>query len=99
MYDFGLTDEQFWDLTLAQFNALSRRADARAEQADAHTARLCWAAMTAAGAKKKDGSDLTVQDFLVRYEEDDPEDQAAQIKKKMTALFELPPHMGWARGG
>jgi hypothetical protein len=101
VYDFGLTDEQFLELTPAKFNALSRRADAEAERADQHTARVCWAAMTAAGAKKKDGSPITVQDLMVTYEEDEPEPTEAsnKIKNTMVSLFGLPAHMQWTRHG
>jgi hypothetical protein len=100
VYDFGLTDGQFWDLTLAQFNALSRRVDAEAEAHDFHTARVCWAAMTAAGVKVN-GKPVTVQDLMTRYEgeEPEPEDVDAHVKNALLSLFDLPPHMEWTRGG
>ncbi|MBX9580476.1 MAG: hypothetical protein K2X87_09225 [Gemmataceae bacterium] len=101
MYDFGLTSDQFWDLTLAQFNALSRRFDAEAAAADFHTARLMWAAMTAAGAKKKDGSALHVEDFITLKADDGPADDgrdpSEQIFSALANGFGLPAHMEWTR--
>lgn len=71
MYDFGLTDAQFWKLTPLKFRALARRHDEAARRADSHTARLCYAVMSAAGATKKSKEPFTIQDFMPDYGDGD----------------------------
>jgi hypothetical protein len=101
VYDFGLTTEQFYLLTPAKFNALSRRFDAEQERADYQTARLTWAAFTAMGVTKKGGGSFELKDFLLRHEDgaDDDLDPSEQITSTFIGNFGLPPHMEWMRRG
>lgn len=67
MYDFGLTDSQFWKLTPLKFQALSRRHDAAIIFADSHAARICSVVANAAGAKKKNDEPYLPSDFMPDY--------------------------------
>lgn len=62
MYDFGLTSEQFWELTPAQFYALSERHDARILHEEYGPAQIvCKISSLFAG---KSSKKLKVQDFM-----------------------------------
>lgn len=87
VYDFGLTDAQFWKLTPLKFKALSRQHDRAVRHHDALVARVCWAAFSAAGAKKKNGEDLTPADLMPKYEDREDAAPAEQTPEQMLAAM------------
>lgn len=78
MYDFGLTDEQFWELTPPKFAALSRRVEQTTKQQDLRFGMVCSVVANANGGKKG-GGHFTAMDFVPKYgdeEEEQPKDGA-----------------------
>ena len=93
MYDFGLTNDQFWQLTPAQFAALSHRHEQRAKQEDLRTgiiASSLWnVARSICGASE--GEPFTPQQFMPTYDgEEVPEPRkTGQSVEEMRRRFML----------
>lgn len=62
MYDLGLTSNQFWDLTPAQFAALSDRHDERIKHEERGHAIVAW--VVANLFRSKDAPPLPVETFM-----------------------------------
>ena len=63
VYDLNLSDEEFWRLTLGEFNALSKR-HADGEKRSAHRAASIIAAIYNTIPRKKGKKAFTPNDFL-----------------------------------
>lgn len=74
MYDFGLTDDRFWDLTPAQFNALSDRFDSANRRQDFRFANLISVLANIHRDEKRKPEPFTALDFMPRYD-DEPEEE------------------------
>jgi len=64
IYDLRLSDEQFWQLTPAQFNALVKRKMIDEEQKDYRTALICSVIANVFRDKKKRRKPFKPQDFM-----------------------------------
>lgn len=67
MYDFGLTDEQFWNITPPQFSALSDRFDQNNRHQDFRTAQV-MSMLANCHCRGKDDPPYTPQMFMPEYE-------------------------------
>jgi hypothetical protein len=80
VYDFGLTDEQFWNLTAAQFNALSRRFDNDSKRDDFRFANLISILANIHRDQEKRPQPFTALDFMPQYEGDEEEEKTPEIQ-------------------
>ena len=88
MYDFGLSDEQFWELTPPQFSALSARFDQQNKILDYRAAII--ASTIANTSRSKDDPPFTPKQFMPDYgdEEEEIEEQSAEaMMEALKALF------------
>lgn len=74
MYDFGITEEQFLQLTPAKFAALSERHDYSVHQAEFRAGLICSIIANANRDEKKRPQPYTAYDFVPRYDEGDDDD-------------------------
>lgn len=85
MYDFGLTSQQFWDLTPPQFAALSRRHDQRIlheERGPATTSFIISNLFRGKDQKKLRVEDLMPHGFLIEPRDDDDFAKLSVAEKK-----------------
>ncbi len=77
VYDFGLTSEQFWELTPAQFSILSQRYDQENQRCDFRAALI--ASVIANTSRSKEDPPFTPQMFMPDYEgEEEVKEQSAE---------------------
>ena len=99
MYDFGLSDEQFWALTPAQFSALSDRFDDKNRREDFRNAHVISVMCNLHG-RGKDDPPYTPHMFMPDYDgEDKPSSEmtAEDMLAHLKAAF--PPKPPEAHGG
>ena len=63
-YDLGLSEEEFWGLTLKEFNALCERYGVNQEWLNYRAALICSVLANIARDPKKKGIPYTTQDFM-----------------------------------
>ena len=100
MYDFGLTDEQFWALTPPQFSALSDRFDQENRQQDFRAAQVV-SMLANCHCRKEDQPPFTPQDFMPRYDGDEPPPSKEMTSDEMLSALRaaFPPRPTEANGG
>lgn len=81
MYDFGLSSDQFWDLTPPQFQVLSDRHDARSEREEFYSGLVCSVIANCNRDEKKRPEAFTAKDFMPSYahETDEPETKPGEM--------------------
>jgi hypothetical protein len=84
VYDFGLTDEQFWELTPAQFSALSERYDQDNMRLDFRAAII--SSVIANTSRGKDDPPFTPKQFMPDYGDEEVENEE-QSAEEMIALL------------
>jgi len=63
-FNLGLSDEEFWHLTLAQFNALAKRYDEQQERQDYRAALICTVLAEINRDRKKRPRPFKPEDFM-----------------------------------
>lgn len=72
IYDFGLTEDEFWDLTFAQFRALSKRHDLAQQQRDLGFGIVASVIANVNRDPKKRRKEFEPKDFMPVYEPTKP---------------------------
>lgn len=93
MYDFGLTSEQFWGLTPAQFTALSDRHDERVKHEERGHAIVAW--VIANLFRSKDSPKISVETFMPHGERPQEIDFSQMTPEQVIQRLEL----AFPRGG
>jgi hypothetical protein len=100
VYDFGLTEDQFWALTPAQFSALSDRFDQHNMQLDFRAGII--ASTMANTVRSEKTPPFTPQMFMPNYtgEEAKTEEMSGdEILRHLKAAFPQRPSQGGEHGG
>lgn len=92
VYDFRLSDEQFWKLTPAQFWALSRRHDHAVRHGDLHAGIIASTVANCNRDPKRKKEPFSPRDFMPSYGDEKPEGAGGgmspeQILEFMKAAF------------
>ena len=94
MYDYGLTDEQFWNLTPPQYYALSERHDQANRHQDLRTGIVSSTIANCHRDAKERPEPFTAQDFMPSYGDEDEKERRSskemsgdQIMTRMLAAF------------
>jgi hypothetical protein len=91
VYDFGLTESAFWQLTLPKFAAISRRHEERVYKEDYRigiiTSALWNVARAVCGAK--DGDPLTPEHFIPGHVPAKKEQSVEEMRKRF--MMQFPP--------
>jgi hypothetical protein len=85
VYDFGLTDEQFWALTPPQFSALSERYDQENYRNDSRVAQQL-AMMANIHCRKEGDAAYTAQMFMPDYEGEEAEKKEVSAEDMLEYL-------------
>jgi len=83
-YDLRLADEEFWSLTLKQYEALVKRYALDIERQDYHAGLICSVLANIYRDPKKRRKPYTAQDFMPRKEK--PKQEPEEIMRKMKAI-------------
>ena len=68
VYTLHLSSNEFWHLTLAQFDALVRQHIEEQKKLDSRTALICTVLANINRNPKKKSKSFTVEDFMPKYE-------------------------------
>lgn len=101
MYDFGLTSQQFWDLTPSQFAALSKRHDQRIlheERGPATTSFIISNLFRGKDQKKLRVEDIMPHGFLVEPSGNDEDFSKLSVAEKKERLALIFPRGGQKKG-
>jgi hypothetical protein len=89
----GLTDSDFWSLTLIEFNALLRRQSAEYERDSYHAALICAVTLNSQGGRGKGKKPYSPQDFMPKLTDREPKKkqqgwrEMKQMAKMLNRVF------------
>lgn len=84
-YDLGLSDEEFWDLSVEQFNALIERHITEQENRDLRAAQICCVLANIHRDTRKKPRPFEIKDFLPQRRPKKPKTEK-QMENDLTAV-------------
>lgn len=87
MYDFRLSDEQFWNLTPAQFSALSKRLDGKTRHTDFHAGVVASTIANCHRDPKARREPFKPADFMPVYDGDETPSRGAEMSPEQILGF------------
>ncbi|MCK9583182.1 MAG: DUF4035 domain-containing protein [Endomicrobiales bacterium] len=80
-FDLGLSEDDFWDLTLLEFDYLCKRKQLNDTRIERYSAQISWLIYSVN--RSKDSKALKIDDFMIKYEKEKPKNQTFQQMKSI----------------
>ncbi len=88
-FDLGLSDEEFWSLTLAEYDALVKRLQVKCKQDDARVAMICCILANVNRDPKKRSKPYEIKDFMPKYGDSEQGQSEPQSWQNMHAVARM----------